>query len=333
MKKLINRPEDFARETIEGILAAHPAALKSVGENWRRIVRADEKKAGKVAITTGGGSGHLPLFLGYVGKGLADGVSVGGVFASPSAEDMYEVDKAVHAGAGVLHLYGNYGGDIMNFGMAKDLCAMDDIEVVEVLGTDDVSSAPKGEESKRRGVAGLLFAYKTAGAAAEEMRSLSEVARIAQKTVDRTRTMGVALTPCVVPEVGHATFSLGEDEMEIGMGIHGEPGIERTKMKSADAVVDVMLEKILEDMNIESGRAAVLVNGLGATPLEELYIAYRRIAAFLGERGIRIHRKYVGEYAGSLEMAGMSISLLHLDDELAPLLDAPCCSPFFEQTH
>ena len=234
MKKLINSPEDFARETVEGIIAAHPDQLKILDDSWHRMVRADEKKAGKVAIATGGGSGHLPVFLGYVGYGLCDGVTIGNVFASPSAEDMYEVDKAIHSGAGVLHLYGRYSGDTMNFGMAKDLCEMDDIEVREVLVTDDVASAPKGSEDKRRGVAGLVFAYKIAGAAAEKMLSLDEVTRIAQKTVDNTRTMGVALTPCIVPEAGKATFSIGDDEMEIGMGIHGEPGTSREKMLSAN---------------------------------------------------------------------------------------------------
>lgn len=332
MKKLINKPEDFARETIEGIIAAHPESLKLVDGSWHRVVRADEKKQGKVAITTGGGSGHLPVFLGYVGKALADGVTVGNVFASPSAEDMFEVDKAVHAGAGVLHLYGRYGGDIMNFGMAKDLCEMEDIKVTEVLVSDDVASAPKGEENKRRGVAGMLFAYKTAGAAAENMLNLEEVTRIAQKTVDNTRTFGVALTPCIVPEAGKATFSIGENEMELGMGIHGEPGIERTGLKTMDEVVDYMLSRILEDLPFQKGdEVAVLVNGLGATPKEELYIGYRRVKQVLDEKGITVHRKYIGEYATSLEMAGMSISLLKLDAELKPLIDQPCHSPFFEQ--
>ena len=177
MKKLINKPEDFARETVEGIIAAHSDQLKILDGSWHRMVRADEKKKGKVAIATGGGSGHLPVFLGYVGYGLCDGVTIGNVFASPSAEDMYEVDKAIHSGAGILHLYGRYGGDIMNFGMAKDLCEMDDIEVREVLVTDDVASAPKGSEDKRRGVAGLVFAYKVAGAAAEKSLARDEVAR------------------------------------------------------------------------------------------------------------------------------------------------------------
>jgi len=333
MKKLINRPEDFARETIEGIILAHPESLKMLEGSYHRVIRADEKKMGKVAIATGGGSGHLPLFLGYVGKGLADGVTVGNVFASPSAEEMHEVDKAIHAGAGILHLYGNYGGDIMNFGMAGDLDEMEDIEVTEVLGCDDVASAPKGNEAKRRGVAGLLFAYKTAGAAAEKMLPLAEVTRVAQKTVDLTRTMGVALTPCIVPEAGKATFSIGEDEMEIGMGIHGEPGIRRSKLRQIDEVVDEMLAKILVDLPYTEGEeTAVLVNGLGATPKEELYIAYRKIHQILTDKGIKIHRNYIGEYATSLEMAGLSISLLKLDAELKEFMDAPCYSPFFEQS-
>ena len=333
MKKLINKPEDFAKEMIEGIICAHPESLKMLDNVWHRVVRADEKKAGKVGISTGGGSGHLPLFLGYVGKGLADGVAVGNVFASPSAEDMFEVDKAINSGAGVLHLYGNYGGDIMNFGMAKDLDEMEDIRVTEVLGTDDVASAPKGEEDKRRGVAGILFAYKTAGAAAEKMLNLDEVTRIAKKTVDNTRTMGVALTPCVVPEAGKPTFTIGEDEMEVGMGIHGEPGISRTKLQPMDAVVTQMMDKILGDLPFSSGdEVAVIVNGLGATPKEELYIAYRKVYQILTEKKINIYRKYIGEYATSMEMAGMSISLLHLDAELKELLDMPCYSPFFEQS-
>ena len=332
MKKLINKPEDFARETVEGIVLAHPESLKMVNNSWHCLVRADKKKEGKVAIATGGGSGHLPVFLGYVGYGLADGVTVGNVFASPSAEAMHEVDKAIHSGAGVLHLYGRYGSDIMNFGMASDLDEMEDIPVKEVLVTDDVASAPKGSENKRRGVAGLVFAYKCAGAAAEKMYNLDEVARIAQKTVDNTRTMGVALTPCIVPEAGKATFSIAEDEMEIGMGIHGEPGIHRTKLMQIDEVVSNISEKILSDLPFENGsEVAVLVNGLGGTPKEELYLAYRKLYQILANKNITIYRKYIGEYATSLEMAGMSISLLKLDNELKEMIDAPCYSPFFEQ--
>lgn len=332
MKKLMNKAEDFPRETIEGIVLAHPESLKMVNDNFRCIVRADEKKKGKVAIATGGGSGHLPTFLGYVGYGLADGVTVGNVFASPSAECMYEVDKAIDNGVGVLHLYGRYGGDIMNFGMAADLASMDDIEVEEVLVTDDVASAPKGEEDKRRGVAGLFYAYKIAGAAAEKMYSLKEVKEVTQKAVDNTRTMGVALTPCTVPEAGKPTFTIADDEMEIGMGIHGEPGIERGKLKTNDEVVEIMLNKIIEDLPYKEGdEVSVLVNGLGATPLEELYIAYRKVNEILTSKGIKIYRNYVGEFATSMEMAGMSLTLLKLDDELKELLDFKAYSPFFKQ--
>ena len=217
---------------------------------------------------------------------------------------------------------------------SDDLDEMEDIPVKEVLVTDDIASAPKGSENKRRGVAGLVFAYKCAGAAAEKMYNLDEVARIAQKTVDNTRTMGVALTPCIVPEAGKATFSIAEDEMEIGMGIHGEPGIHRTKLMKIDDVVSNIMEKILEDLPFEDGcEVAVLVNGLGGTPKEELYLAYRKLYQILSDKNISIHRKYIGEYATSLEMAGMSISLLKLDDELKEMIDAPCYSPFFEQNH
>lgn len=331
MKKLINLPQDFARETVEGILLAHPQDLKMVDDNFRCIVRADEKKEGKVAIATGGGSGHLPVFLGYVGYGLCDGVTVGNIFASPSAECMYEVDKAIHAGAGVLHLYGNYGGDVMNYGMAKDLCEMDDIEVEEVKVTDDVASAPKGEEERRRGVAGLFFAYKTAGAAAEKMMNLQEVKSIAQKTVDNTRTMGVAISPCTVPEAGKPTFTIGDNEMEIGMGIHGEPGISREELKTIDEVVETILNRILDDMDYSNSDVCILVNGLGATPKEELYLAYRKAHEILSKNNINIYRNYIGEYATSLEMAGMSISLLKVDDELKELMDFNAYTPFFRQ--
>lgn len=333
MKKLINKAGDFARETVEGIILAHPESLKMVDNNFRCIVRADERKANKVAIATGGGSGHLPTFLGYVGYGLADGVTVGNVFASPSAEHMYEVDKAINNGAGILHLYGRYGGDLMNFGMAAELASMEGIEVEEVLVTDDVASAPKGEESRRRGVAGLFFAYKIAGAAAEKMYSLKEVKRVAQKAVDSMRTMGVALSPCVVPEAGRPTFTIGENEMEIGMGIHGEPGIIRSELKSSDEIVEHIVEKIVADLPYENGdEVSVLVNGLGSTPLEELYIAYRKVNEVLKEKGIKIYRPYIGEFATSLEMAGMSVTLIKLDDELKELLDCEAYSPFFQQS-
>lgn len=331
MKKLINKPENFVKETVEGILLAHPESLKMVNNNFRCLVRSDNKKEGKVAIATGGGSGHLPVFLGYVGYGLCDGVTVGNVFASPSAECMYEVDKAIHSGAGVLHLFGNYGGDVMNFGMAKELASMDNINVEEVLVTDDVASAPKGEEHRRRGVAGLFFAYKVAGAAAEKMYNLKEVKTVTEKAINNMRTMGVAISPCTVPEAGKPTFTIEDNEMEIGMGIHGEPGITRENLKTIDEIVDELLSRILNDMDFKDSEVAILVNGLGATPKEELYLAYRKASEILSNHNIKIYKNYIGEFATSLEMAGMSISLLKLDNELKELIDFNAYTPFFRQ--
>lgn len=332
MKKFVNNPKYFVDEMIEGILYAHPDKLKCINNDLRCLVRADKGKKGKVGIMTGGGSGHLPLFLGYIGDKLIDGAAIGGVFQSPSAEQMYEVTKEIDQGSGVLYLFGNYTGDIINFDMAGEMADMDGIRTMKVLGNDDAASSIKGEENKRRGVAGLVFAFKTAGACADAGASIEEVARIAQKTVDNTRTMGVALSPCVIPEVGHSTFSIGDEEMEIGMGIHGEPGIDRGKLMTADETVEVMLDHIFSDFEYKSGdEAAVMINGLGATPLEELYIIYRKVYLTLKDKGIGIHRVYIGEFATSMEMAGMSISMLKLDGELKNLIDVPCASPFFKQ--
>ncbi len=332
MKKFLNDPEQFVDEMIQGIVAAHPKQLKYVADDFRCLVRADEKKAGKVGLATGGGSGHLPLFLGYVGKGMLDGCSVGGVFQSPSAQQMLEVTKAIDSGAGVLYIYGNYTGDIMNFEMASEMADMEDIRTEHVLGAEDVASAPKGEENKRRGVAGIFYVYKIAGAYAEEMASLDEVKRIAEKVGANVRTMGVALSPCTIPEVGKPTFEIGEGEMEIGMGIHGEPGVRRGPLKTADAVVEEMLPAILQDLPYRRGdEVSVLINGLGATPKEELYVMYRKVDDMLTAEGIRVYHTYVGEFATSMEMAGASISLLKLDDELKRLLAKPAYTPFFEQ--
>ncbi len=332
MKKFINDPKNFVDEMLEGILLAHPGDLNFAAGDRRCVVRAGAPVKGKVGIATGGGSGHLPLFLGYVGKGMLDGCSVGGVFQSPSAEQMLNVTRAINGGAGVLYIYGNYGGDIMNFDMAKEMAGMDDIRVEQVVGADDVASAPKGQEHKRRGVAGIFFLYKCAGAMADTMAPLAEVKRVAEKAAANVRTMGVALSPNIVPEVGKHQFSLGENEMEIGMGIHGEPGIRRGQLKSVDAIVDEMMEPVLSDLPFSSGdRVAVLVNGLGATPKEELYLIYRRVGLILKEKKISVFHVHVGEFATSLEMAGASISLLRLDDELTKLLSKPARTPFFEQ--
>lgn len=331
MKKFINKPEDYVDEMIDGIVAAHPEQLTYVNNDRRCIVTANVKEA-KVGLATGGGSGHLPLFLGYVGDGMLDGCSVGNVFQSPSSEQMLNVTKHINSGKGVLYIYGNYGGDIMNFDMAAEMADMEDIRVESYVAGEDVASAKKGEESKRRGVAGIFYLYKCAGAKAAEGADLDEVKRIAAKAGDNVRTMGVALSPCVVPEVGKPSFQIGDDEMEIGMGIHGEPGIRRGKLMTANEVVDEMMDKIMPDLPYSKGdEVSVLLNGLGATPLDELYIAYRRVNEILGKEGIKVFKVYAGEFATSMEMSGFSISLLKLDEELKALLGKPARTPFFEQ--
>ena len=335
MKKIINEPDNYLKEMLSGIYIAHEDMVTCTDGDLQCLV-SKHKKEGKVGIATGGGSGHLPLFLGYVGEGMLDGCCVGDVFQSPSADQMLAVTKEIDSGAGVLYIYGNYNGDIFNFDMAAEMADMEeDIRVETVLGADDVASAgpsAPGEKSTRRGVAGIFFVFKCAGAAADKMMDLDNVKRIADKANANVRTMGVALTPCVVPRVGKAGFSIGEDEMEIGMGIHGETGIRRGKIEPADQIVDEMLGQIVADLPYESGdEVAVLVNGLGATTLDEQYIVTRRIDKVLADKGISVHRYYVGEYATALEMAGFSISLLKLDDELKEMLDSDAKTPFFRQ--
>jgi dihydroxyacetone kinase-like protein len=328
MKKFLNDPKDFVDEMLEGIYAAHPAVTYT-NDDKRCYVTAHPKK-GKVGIATGGGSGHLPLFLGYVGDGMLDGCAVGGVFQSPSSDQMYEVTKYIDQGAGVLYIYGNYTGDIINFDMAAEMADVDGIRVRSVVGNDDAASSIVGEEHKRRGVAGIFFVYKAAGAAAAEGLDLDEVTRLADKARLNTRTLGVALTSCVVPEVGHATFSLGDDDMEIGMGIHGEPGISRRKLEPADAVVDEMMERIFKEQDYgTAGEVAVLVNGLGGTPREELYILFRRVSQLFAARNVKVKHVWIGEFATAMEMAGASISVLKLDAELDRLMAAPAHTPFF----
>ena len=331
MKKFLNDPKNFVDDMLDGILHAHPDLLKKAAGDRRCIVRAKPGK-NKVALVSGGGSGHLPLFMGYVGDGLLDGCAVGGVFQSPSADQWYETGKTAYADKGVLFLYGNYTGDIMNYEMAKEMLESDGMRADEVRGADDVASAPKGEEHKRRGVAGIFFMYKCAGAKAEEGAGFDEVKAVAEKTGSRVRTMGVALSPCIIPEVGKPGFSIGEGEMEIGMGIHGEPGVRRGKLLPADQVVDEMLQPIFADQPMDKGdEVAVLVNGLGATPKEELYIVYRRIHESLADKNVKVFKVYAGEFATSMEMTGFSISILKLDQELKTLLAKPCLTPFFEQ--
>ena len=330
MQKILNDPERFVDEMLDGILAAHPTQLRRVGP--RAIVRAASPVADKVAIVTGGGSGHLPVFRGYVGQGLLDGAAIGEVFASPSADQMLEVTEAVSAGRGVLYLYGNYGGDVMNFDLAAELADAAGIEVQTVLSADDVASAPPERADRRRGIAGIFLLYKVAGAAAAAGASLDDVVAVTRRAADGLRTMGVALSPCTIPAAGVPTFELPDGEMEIGMGIHGEPGVRRGALEPADRIADELIDTILADRVYAAGsRVAVLVNGLGATPKEELYILYRRVAERLAKRQLSVHRVWVGEYATSLEMAGASVSIMALDDELAALVDAPVSTPFVVQ--
>ncbi|MFV0450643.1 MAG: dihydroxyacetone kinase subunit DhaK [Propioniciclava sp.] len=332
MKKIINAPDAFVDEFVEGILLAHPDQVKTPADDLRVLVRADAPVAGQVGIVTGGGSGHLPLFKGYVGMGLCSGVAIGNVFSSPSSEQIFEATKAVNGGAGVLYLYGNYGGDVLNFDLAADLADLDDIPTATVLGRDDVASQPRENRTERRGVAGILFAYKAAGAAAERGDSLAEVAAVAEDVVEHTATMGIGLAPTILPTTGQPSFELPDGEMEIGIGIHGEPGIRRGPLESADDIAAHLTGAVADDLELAEGsRVAVLVNGLGATPLEELYVLYRAVHRDLGARGISIEKNYVGEYATSLEMAGASISVLELNDERLALLNAPARSPFFAE--
>ena len=330
MQKILNDPGDFVDEMLDGIIAAHPGELRRAAP--RAIVRADAPVAGKVAIATGGGSGHLPVFMGYVGKGLIDGAAIGNVFASPSSDDMLEVTRAISGGKGVLYLYGNYGGDRLNFDLAAELAADEGIQVRTILGADDVASAPPERAASRRGIAGIFFLYKVAGAAAAAGMSLEDVVAVTERAAAGTRTMGVALSSCTIPAAGVPTFHLPPGEMEIGMGIHGEPGVRRGRLETADEIAAELTAAILRDLPYLRGdEVAVLVNGLGATPKEELYILYRAVSQILDREGIRVHRVWVGEYATSLEMAGASLTLLRLDDELRGLVDVAVDSPFVVQ--
>jgi len=329
MKKILNEPFAYVDEMLEGLCLAHPQYYKQTGTAGRVIVRADGPIAGKVGIVSGGGSGHLPVFTGYVGKGLLDACAIGDVFSSPAVDQVAEAIRAAHGGAGVLRLYGNYGGDNMNFDMAGEMVEMEDIRTTTVRVADDVASAPRAERAKRRGVAGLVYAYKIAGAKADQWATLDEVTAVAQKAADACHSVGVALTPCTVPAVGRPTFEISETEMEIGMGIHGEPGVRRGPMRAADAIAEEMLALLLADMPLQPGaRVSILVNSLGATPPEELYIVYRYVAPKLTGRGVEIVMPLVGRYATSMEMAGMSLTFCKLDAELEALLKAPCDCPF-----
>ena len=327
MKKLINRPEDVVREELAGIALAHAGRLEvHTDPHW--IARADAPVRGKVAIVSGGGSGHEPLHGGFVGRGMLDAACPGEVFTSPTPDQVLAATQAVDGGAGVLHIVKNYTGDVMNFEMAADLARDGGLTVDQVVIADDVAVEDSLFTAGRRGVGATLLAEKICGAAAEEGRPLRDVASLCRAVGERSRSMGVALTSCTVPMNGKPTFELGDDEMEIGIGIHGEPGRERRPLAAASEVVDILAAAVADDLPFRSGdHVLALVNGMGGTPLMELYVVYGELHRFLGERGVAIARNLVGSFATSLDMAGCSITLLRLDDELTRLWDAPVDTP------
>jgi dihydroxyacetone kinase-like protein len=323
VKKLINKPEDVVTEALQGVAAAHPD-LVEVHLNPHFVVRADAPVQGKVGLVSGGGSGHEPMHGGFVGMGMLDAACPGEVFTSPTPDQMLDATKAVDGGAGVLHIVKNYTGDVMNFEMAADLARGEGIEVEAVVIDDDVAVQDSLYTAGRRGVGTTVLAEKICGAAAEEKQSLSQVAELCRKVNANGRSMGMALTSCIVPAAGNPTFELGDDEMEIGIGIHGEPGRERVKLAPAKEIVERLTTPIVEDLPFEEGdQVLAFVNSMGGTPLIELYVLYNDLNRFLGERGITISRNLIGPYITSLEMAGCSITLLKLDDELTRLWDAP----------
>jgi len=329
MKKIMNDPDAYVEQMLEGFCAAHPDYYRRIGAEGRVIARPDAPVKGKVGVVSGGGSGHLPIFTGYVGKGLLDACAIGDVFSSPGVEQMADAIRAADGGAGVLRLYGNYRGDILNFDLAGELLEMEDIRTTTVLVADDVASASDDRKDQRRGVAGLVYAFKIAGAKADTGADLETVTTTAQRAADACRSIGVALTPCTVPAAGRPTFEVPEDMMEIGMGIHGEPGVRRGALRPADAIAEEMMSLLLQDRALKRGdRISLLCNSLGATPLEELYIIYRFVACQLDDLGVEIVMPLVGRYATSMEMTGMSLTLCKLDEELEPLLAASCDCPF-----
>jgi dihydroxyacetone kinase-like protein len=327
MKKLINKPEDVVLEEFKGIELAHPDLVK-VHYDPDYIVRADAPVKGKVGLVSGGGSGHEPMHGGFVGMGMLDAACPGAVFTSPTPDQMLEATKAVDGGAGVLHIVKNYTGDVMNFEMAADLAKAEGIDVEAVVVDDDVAVKDSLYTAGRRGVGLTVLMEKLTGAAAEEGRSLKEVADLARKINSQGRSMGMALTSCTVPHAGKPTFDLPEDEMEIGIGIHGEPGRKRMKIKPADEVTEMLMMPIIEDLPFESGDEVLLfVNSMGGTPLIELYILYRKAYEILEAKGIKVVRNLIGPYITSLEMAGCSFTLLKMDDDLIKLWDAPVKTP------
>jgi dihydroxyacetone kinase-like protein len=326
MNRVINDPDLVVEDMLAGILVAHPE-LAQYENNPRVIRKRIASPAGQVGIVTGGGSGHEPAFLGYVGPGLVDAVAVGEIFSSPTAKSFFDAFRAADQGAGVACLYGNYAGDNMNVKLAMKMAASKDMNIRTVVANDDVASAPVVDIAKRRGVAGEIFMWKIGGAAAAQGYDLDGVIRVAQKAVDHCRSIGVGLTPCTIPAVGKANFQIADGLMELGIGHHGEPGIEVVPVESAAAMAERMLAPILADRDFTQDQSVVvLVSGLGATPVMELYIFYAEVERLLRAKGLSIHRCYVGNYFTSLEMMGVTLTLLGLDAELSSLIDRPCRS-------
>ena len=329
MKKIINNPANFVEESIDGLIKSHPDVYAMAKDNNRVVTRAN-KASNKVGIVTGGGSGHLPVFTGYVGKGFLDACAIGSVFASPSVEQMVSAIKNANNGNGVLCVIGNYGGDVMNFEMACEMVVSEGIKTKTVIVADDIASAKEEEKLKRRGIAGMIFVFKIAGSIAETGSSLDDTFKLASDANNNIRTLGVALSPCILPEAGKPTFEINDDEIEIGMGIHGEPGIKREKLKTANDLVDDLYKRIIDDSKLKANdNVAIMINSLGATPLEELYIISKRVNENLSKSNIQNSKTYVGRYATSMEMAGMSITTLKLNDNLKKYLFSESACPFW----
>mgnify|MGYP001198963549 FL=1 len=329
MKKIINEPSNFVEESIEGLVKSHPDIYSFAQDNKRVITRAN-KSSNKVGIVSGGGSGHLPVFTGYVGKGMLDACAVGSVFASPSVDQIASAIRNADNGNGVLCVLGNYGGDVMNFEMACEIVGSKGIKTKTIVVADDIASASNEEKLKRRGIAGMIFVFKVAGSLAETSASLEETFNLASLANKNIRTLGVALSPCVLPEAGKPTFEINDDEIEIGMGIHGEPGIKREKLRNANPLIDDLTKRILDDFKLtDTDKVCIMINSLGATPLEELYIVSKRVHENFSKLKIEITKSYVGRYATSMEMAGLSITVLKLDNELKKYLLSPSECPFW----
>ena len=327
MKKLINNPDNILEDMIEGMLYAHDNHLRRI-DGFDVLLRKNSKDKGKVALVSGGGSGHEPAHAGYIGYGMLDAAVCGEVFTSPTPDQIYEAIKEVNNGAGVLLVIKNYTGDVMNFEMAQEMAEMEGIKVQSVVVNDDVAVEDSLYTAGRRGIAGTVFVHKIAGAKAEEGASLIEVKDVAEKVINNVRSMGMALTSCTVPAAGKPNFKLAEDEVEIGMGIHGEPGTHREKILTANEIAAQLVNKILEDMKLEENdEVAVMINGLSGTPLMELYIINKKVREMLEDIEVKVYKTFVGEYMTSLEMSGCSVSLLKLDDELKKLLDAKSDTP------